>query len=134
MKKTILFAALMLVGFTQAQSQDLLKKTSSAATGGGFDVKNLTSGILGKLKPGLGLTDTQTPRVSNAVSGFLSKKASILPLQQSNPSGYAAKQSGLFSGLKSKLSGVLTAAQMTKFLGMKPKTNVASNVLSNLFY
>ncbi len=133
MKKLILLLTILSFGYA-AQSQDLLKKASSAATAGGFDVKSLTSGIVGKLGPSLALTSVQKPGVSSAVSGFLTNKANILPLKQSDPASYATKQAGLFGGLKSKLGTVLTAAQMTKFLGMKPKTNDAGNVLSNLFY
>ncbi|MBS1597036.1 MAG: hypothetical protein JST75_02340 [Bacteroidetes bacterium] len=134
MKK--LFLLLMLVAFISlgTQAQDALKQATSAATSAGFDVKSLTSSIMNKLGPSLKLTGDQKPGVMSAVSGFLGEKAKILPLQQSDPTSYATKQGGLFNSLKSKLGGILTAVQLTKFMGLKPKTNDATNVLSNLFF
>ncbi len=109
-------------------------KTATTASAAGFNVNSLTKGIMGSLTPSLGLSSAQSPNVTNIVSGFLSKKAEILPLAKSNPTAYASKFGSLFGGMKSKLGTVLTAAQMTKFMGLKPKTNSATNVLSNLFF
>jgi len=141
MKKLLIVFAIGLCASTAAQAQiDMNSATKAASTAtkaasaAGFDVNSLTKGIMGSLTPSLGLTSKQSPGVSSIVSGFLSQKANILPLMKSNPAAYASKFGSLFSGLKSKLGGVLTAAQMTKFLSLKPKTNSASNVLSNLFY
>ena len=134
MKKLFLFAVLASFIFFNTQAQDALKQATSAATAGGFDVKSLTNSIMGKLGPALGLTGTEKPGVTSAVSSFLGEKAKILPLQQTDAASYATKQTGLFNTLKSKLGGILTSGQLTKFLGLKPKTNDASNVLSNLFY
>ena len=55
-------------------------------------------------------------------------------LKSAGSTAYASKFSSIFGGLKSKLGGILTATQMTKFMGMKPKTNDVTNVMSNLFY
>lgn len=135
MKKIVLAFVLILgVSTTQAQLGGLVDKATKTAASAGFDVKSLTSSIMGKLVPGLGLTNAQTPQVTDAVTGFLTKKADIVPLKGSNPADYAKKQSGLFSGLQSKLSGILLKDQMNKFLGMKPASNNPSNVLSQLFY
>ncbi len=135
MKKFFMIAAcLFAVSATQAQLGGLVDKATKTAASVGIDVKSVTNSIMGKLVPGLGLTAPQNPQVTDAVSGFLTKKADILPLQSSNPAEYTKKQSGLFSGLQSKLSGILLKDQMNKFLGMKPATNNPSNVLSQLFY
>ena len=137
MKKMILLFAVVAAFSVTGYSQDLLKQATSAATSaaaGGFDVKSLTSSILGKLTPSLGLSDKQKPGVTDAISGFLTKKSDILPLLTSNPASYATKQSGLFNSLKSKLSGILIGNQLNKFLSLKPKTNDPSNLLSHLVY
>jgi hypothetical protein len=134
MKKTLLLCALFASLSFATNAQDLLKKASSAASAAGFDVKSLTSGIMSKLTPKLGLTSKEKPGVTSAVSSFLGDKANILSLKQSDPASYSTKQSGLFNTLKSKLGGILLAGQMNKFLGLKPKTDSPSNILSNLFY
>ena len=106
-----------------------LAKTAGAA---GFDVNKLTSGIMGKLTPGLNLTGAQQPQVTDAVTSFLGDKSKILPLQTSDKAAYTSKFNSLFGGLKSKLSGILLKDQMNKFLGMK--TTDPTNVLSQLFH
>lgn len=119
------------IATTQAQSiLDQAKKTAGSVQGSSFDA----SSILGKLTPALSLTGAQQPKVQNVLTGFLKKKAAILPLQQSNPTAYTSKFSGLQTGIFSKLKTLLTLSQYTKLLGLKPKTNDATNVLSQLFY
>lgn len=135
MKKIFLIAALALgIGAAHAQLGGALNTAKSAASAAGFDVSKLTSSIMGKLTPSLSLTDAQKPKVTDAVSSYLTQKSSILPLQSSDPSAYTQKQGSLFSTLKTKLTGILLQNQMNKFLGMKPATNSASNVLSQLFF
>jgi len=131
MKKIMLFVFLSCVTFSaiNAQVPSLSKSLPKS-----FDVKGLTGSIMNVLGPSLSLTGKQSPGVTDAVSGFLGEKSKILPLQASDPTSYNSKFGSLFSGLKSKLGGILAADQMTKFMGLKPKTNDASNVLSNLFY
>ena len=51
-----------------------------------------------------------------------------------DPVGYASNQDNLFDSLKSKLEKILQDQQMQKFLGLKPKTEESTDVLSNLFY
>jgi hypothetical protein len=120
---------------TQAQSiLDQAKKTAGSAQGSSFDVGSIASSIMSKLTPSLALNGTQQPKVQNLLTGFLKKKAALLPLQQSNPTAYTSKFGGLQTGIFSKLKTILTLSQYTKFLGLKPKTNDAANVLSQLFY
>ena len=74
MKKMILLFAVVAAFSVTGYSQDLLKQATSAATsaaGGGFDVKSLTSSILGKLTPSLGLSDKQKPGVTDIISASL---------------------------------------------------------------
>ncbi len=135
--KKIILACLLMVGastVTNAQLGDLTKQASSLASTAGFDVNKLTSGIMGKLTPGLALTALQQPKVAEAVTGFLGKKANILGLLKSDPVKYASQFGTLFNGLKGNLGGILGKDQMNKFLGMKPATNNPTNVLSNLFF
>ncbi|MFC4230473.1 hypothetical protein ACFOW1_01125 [Parasediminibacterium paludis] len=135
MKKMILASAILLaVATTHAQFSGMLDKAKAAAGAVGFDANKLTTSIMGKLTPSLNLTAEQKPRVTTAISTFLAAKAQIMPLLQSNKTDYTAKQTSLFSNLKTKLTGILLQNQMNKFLGLKPATNTPTNVLSQLFY
>ena len=131
MKKYLLIFSFVFVAATTVEAQTPQVKLPAATTG--FDVKSLTSGIMGKLAP-LALTAAQNTKVTSAVTDFLTKKSGILGLATSKPAEYATKFAGLNSGLLSSMKGILTASQYTKFLGLKPKTNDATNVLSQLFY
>jgi hypothetical protein len=119
---------------TQAQLVDLTKQATAAAGAAGFDINKIAGDVMGKLTPSLALTAVQNPKVLGAVTDFLGQKSKILPLLASDPTKYASKFSGLFSGLQSKLGGILNPSQLTKFLSLKPKTNNPSNPLSNLFF
>lgn len=114
--------------------QNAAKKASSVATSSGFDVNSLSSGIMSKLTTALTLTKTQKPQVLEIVTNFLQQKSSFLSLATTNKTKYATKFAELTSTLNSKLKTVLTAAQLSKFSSLKPETNTASNVLSQLFY
>ncbi|WP_119078552.1 hypothetical protein [Chitinophaga alhagiae] len=105
-----------------------------AAKAQGFDVKSMANSILGKLTPTLGLSAVQKPSVLNAVTGFLKDKSGIMGLAQTDKAAYTTKFAGLQKGLFGKLKTVLSVAQYTKFLGLKPKTNDVTNVLSQLFF
>ena len=89
---------------------------------------------MSKLNPALSLTKEQQPKVLTAVTEFLKGKSEILNLAKSNKTQYSSKLGELTNGLLAKLKTVLTAAQYTKLLGLKPSTNNATNVLSQLFY
>ncbi|MXV49773.1 hypothetical protein GS399_02235 [Pedobacter sp. HMF7647] len=134
MKRTFFILASLLVIVGHAQSQVKLDKAVKAASSAGFDVKSITNSVMQTLVPSLNLTSTQKPGITDIVSGFLTKKADILPLKASNPTSYKSKFGSLFGSLKSQLGGALTSGQLTKFLSLKPKTDSPSNVLSNLFY
>ena len=131
MKKIIFFMLLSCFTFSSiyAQIPDVTKSIPKS-----FDVKGITSSIMKVLGPSLSLSDKQSPGVTDIISKFLGDKSKILPLQASDPKSYNSKFGSLFSGLKTKLGGILLADQMKKFMGLKPKTNDPSNVLSNLFY
>ncbi|MCX6205455.1 MAG: hypothetical protein NTZ19_04295 [Bacteroidetes bacterium] len=121
MKKVILFCMLFagMATVSIAQLGDLTKQATAAAAGAGFDVNKITGDVMKQLTPGLALTAVQNPKVTSAVTDFLGKKASILPLLASNPSKYASQFSSLFSGLQGKLGGILNPSQLTKFLSLK---------------
>ncbi len=99
-----------------------------------LDVNGISGQIMQKLTPTLNLNSDQKNEVENVVLDFLHKKTEILPLQKTDPSGYASKFNLLNGGLISKLKTILLAKQMTSFLGLKPKMNYPANVLSHLFY
>lgn len=138
MKRIVLaFSCVCFLGVATTQAQSILdqaKKTAGSVQGQSFDASGIASSILSKLTPALSLNSTQQPKVQGLLTGFLKKKAAILPLQQSNPTDYTSKFGGLQKGVFSKLKTLLTLSQYTKFLGLKPKTNDATNVLSQLFY
>ncbi|HEY9260502.1 hypothetical protein [Chitinophaga sp.] len=123
------------IATTQAQSiLDQAKKTAGGVQGSSFDAGGIANSILGKLTPALSLTDAQQPKVQSVLTDFMKKKSTIMPLQQTNPTDYTSKFGALQKGGFSKLKTLMTLSQYTKFLGLKPKTNDATNVLSQLFY
>jgi hypothetical protein len=136
MKKGIILLAMMaiVVAKSNAQLGNVLDKAKSTAAAAGFDVNALTSGIMGKLSPALVLTAAQKPKVTSAITEYLTQKAQIIAKQKTNPAEYTQRQMGIFQGLKSKLAGILVKNQMNKFLGLKPATNDPANVLSQLFF
>jgi hypothetical protein len=85
------------------------------------------------LKTKLALSDPQGPKITELLTEFLKSKTGILSLAKSNPADYLSKFGGIqnkfFEGLKASLS----AAQYTKFLGLKPKASDSENLLNHLF-
>jgi hypothetical protein len=136
MKKGLLVLALVAISAACANAQlgNVLDKAKAATSTAGFDVKSLASGIMGKLSPELALTAAQKPKVAAAVTDYLTQKAQFVTKQKTNAAEYTQRQSGLFQGLKSKLTGILLKNQMNKFLGLKPATNDPANLLSQLFF
>ena len=136
MKKGIILLAILAIVSTETNAQlgNVLDKAKSATAVAGLDVKALTGGIMGKLAPALTLTAAQKPKVTSAITEYLSQKAQFIAKQQTNPAEYTQRQMGIFQGLKSKLAGILVKNQMNKFLGLKPATNDPANVLSQLFF
>lgn len=139
-----IFAILFLLAVTCSATfaQATLPKPTAAApqvldaakSAQGFDVKSIATSVLGKLTPALGLSAVQKPSVLNAVTGFLKNKSGIMGLAKTDKAAYATKFAGLQGGLFGKLKNILSVAQYTKFLGLKPKTNDATNALSQLFF
>ncbi|WP_438946483.1 hypothetical protein [Sediminibacterium sp.] len=136
MKKIVLFSAILLASVLQSKAQlgNVLDKAKAVGAVAGFDVNSLSGGIMGKLGPALALTGAQKPKVADAVTEYLKQKAQFIDKQKTNPAEYTQRQSGIFQGLKSKLTGILLKNQMNKFLGLKPATNDPANVLSQLFF
>ena len=121
MKKIVLFLSMILLaGSLWAQ--------------GSYDVKALTTQIVSKLTPALSLTAEQASSTTEAVTDFLSQKAEIIPLQTSDPAGYASKFNILNGNLVNKLKAYMQAKQLTAFWSLKPRTNDPANALSQLFY
>lgn len=141
MKKIYLIFALSFGFLLSANAQvstsslkSVAKKATTAATATGIDVNSVSEKVMTKLTTALALTKDQQPKVLSTVTNFLKSKSEILPLATSDKSKYTTQLNALTSNLTSKLKPILTAAQYTKFLGLKPTTNTASNVLSQLFY
>jgi anti-sigma-K factor RskA len=141
MKKIFLIFALSLgvlfssnAQLTTGALQNAAQKASTTAKTAGFDVNSLSSSIMSKLTTSLALTSAQNPKITEAVTSFLKQKSGILSLATTDKTKYASKLGELTTGLTTKLKGTLTASQFTKYLSLKPTTNSASNVLSQLFY
>lgn len=90
--------------------------------------------ITSKLKTALSLTDTQEPKILDAVTNFLQQRATILPMNNSNPKAYNTKLKGYHTSFQRKLKNILTPEQFTGFPELKPVNNDMTNVLSQLFY
>jgi hypothetical protein len=98
------------------------------------DLGALGKNIATELGTKLLLNQIQSTKVGQLISTFLTAKSAILPLLKTDPTGFASKLSGAQGDLMDGLKTVLSPQQMTNFMGMKPKTNDATNVLSSLFF
>jgi hypothetical protein len=140
MKRLLLAAALLLgVNFaSQAQikipggADEVLKNfTAPPAIG---DIGKTAGGIADILGSKLSLSGDQKKSTLDAVTGFLKDKQGIMGLVKSNPADYLKKFNPLQSGLFGKLKGIMGAAKFADFLKLKPTSNIAGNLLSNLFF
>lgn len=113
--------------------QNAVNKVTSTAKSV-TDVSSTASGIVSKLTSSLSLTKAQIPQVTATVTNFLKEKAGILKLKTTNKAEYDAKLKDLSAKLDAGMKKILTQAQYTKFLKLKPAEDKASNVLSQLFY
>lgn len=130
MKKLLI--AVCFIGFTgMTFAQVDLKKAAAAPAA---DVTQMGKGIVDMLTSKLNLTALQSPKVSSAVSTFLTAKSSIAPLLQSKPAEYKTKLAGAQTDLMSGMKGALNADQYTKLLSLKPAKADAANALSQLFF
>lgn len=138
MKKIYFILALsfgMLLSSNAQISTSSLKNTAKkVSTATGLDVNSVSEKIMSKLTTALTLTKDQQPKVLATITNFLKSKSEILALAGSDKSKYNTQLNALTTDLTSKLKPILSAAQYTKFLGLKPTTNTATNVLSQLFY
>jgi hypothetical protein len=128
-KLLIIFIAFSSVQTTFGQI-DLKKAASAAST----EASKSSKGIMDTLTSQLGLSLTQTPKISNLVSTFLSAKSTIAPLLQTKPAEYKTKLATAQTELTNGMKGALNPDQFTKFLSLKPKQADAANALSQLFF
>lgn len=139
MKKIILVLALFTCySFIQAQVtapktvpsvKDFIKPPAIG------DITKTTTGIVGDLMSKLTLPSGQKTGLTDAISGFLTKKKDIVGLADTNPTSYLSKFNPLQKGLFDKIKGIVGASAFTKFLGLKPAANkAAGDLLSNLFF
>ena len=99
------------------------------------DITKTTAGIVGDLMSKLSLPGTQKSGLTDAISGFLTKKKDIVGLADTNPTSYLSKFNPLQKGLFDKIKGIVGTSAFTKFLGLKPSgAGAAGNLLSNLFF
>lgn len=138
MKRTIVITACLcaisLISFGQL---DVVKKKPTAISTSkapAFDAASAVKNVMGKLTPALTLTDKQQPLVQEALKGYFTQKANIIPMQALNAGAYNEKQRSYFAALKTKLGGILLQNQMNKLLGLKPAKPDPANVLTQLFF
>ena len=125
---------MLLSSNAQISTSSLKNTAKKVSTATGLDVNAVSEKIMSKLTTALTLTKDQQPKVLATVTNFLKSKSEILALAGSDKSKYNTQLNALTTDLTSKLKPILSASQYTKFLGLKPTTNTASNVLSQLFY
>lgn len=109
----------------------------SCSATSGLNASNLTSigtQIVSALGTKLGLSATQSPLVSNLVTQFLASKLKLGNLVKTNPAQYASQFSNIQGTLMTGLKGVLQGNQVSQLMALKPATNDAKNVLSQLFF
>ena len=140
MKKIILVFSFF-ASISISQAQVTIPKTIPTSTANFIkppaigDVGKTTSSIVDMLGSKLSLPADQKPKLTDAISGFLTKKKDITGLASTNPTDYLSKFNPLQKGLFDKMKGIMGASAFTKFLGLKPSgSNVAGNLLSNLFF
>ena len=138
--KKILFVLIILNTRTTLTTvaQGISDKTTQTPSGLNIlpisDIEGTAKGIMGLLRPKLALSDAQSPKVTGLVTDFLKSKSGILSLAQSNPADYKNKFSSIQDNLFTDLKKILSGAQNTKFLGLKPKASDAGNLLNHLFF
>jgi hypothetical protein len=110
-------------GVSEAQTVSTISKS---------EVKTVAPKIVSSLNSALKLTSKQKSKVSSAVTKFMKSKAKISDLASTNKSEYATKLAGLTTKLNTKLKGVLTSEQYTKFMSLK-STTASGSVVSKLF-
>lgn len=99
------------------------------------DIGKTASGISQTLLSQLNLPGAKKPELTSAVGSFLTDKKNILGLAKSNPTDYLSKFNPMQKGLFGKFKTIMGAAAFSKFMGLKPSgSNIAGNVLSNLFF
>jgi hypothetical protein len=140
MKKILLLAFFAFAGNFAVQAQikiptsadEALKSFTAPPEIG--DIGKTSGGIADLLGSKLSLSGDQKTKTLDLVKGFLGDKQGILGLAKSNPADYLKKFNPLQQGLFGKLKGVMGAAKFANFLNLKPTKNIASNLLSNLFF
>ena len=136
--KKIILTLVAAIAVNTVSAQSLLDKAKSSAQTTQQSATNMLGAsakdIMAKLGPSLALTAIQKPKVLEAVSSFATQKAQILPLLNTDKAAYASKLTGLQNNLFPKLKTILTVAQYSKFLGLKPKAPSATDALSALFF
>ena len=101
--KKMMIIVLFTTILTTVKAQSILNKAKGVATTAGFDVTTLTKGITDQLTAKLGLSATQLPKVTNAVTTFMQAKSQILPLLKTNTDEYGKKQTAIFNNLKTAM-------------------------------
>ena len=130
--KKILFSLMLM--FTTVGTTTMMQSCSATS---GLNASNLTSigtQIVSTLGTKLGLSATQSPLVSNLVTQFLASKLKLGNLVKTNPAQYASQFSNIQGTLMTGLKGVLQGNQVSQLMALKPATNDAKNVLSQLFF
>jgi hypothetical protein len=130
--KKILFVLVLLGTSTSVATFQSCSATSAVLSNN--NVNAVAKSLLRVLTTKLGISSAQSGLVSQLLTSFLTSKSNVLGLAKTDPTAYASQFGGIQNTLLSGLKGVLDAKQMTNLMNLKPSTNDAKNVLSNLFY
>jgi len=99
-----------------------------------MNVEGTASSIVSKLDKSLMLTDQQKPRLLSIVTNYLQQKVNMQSLQSTNEKAYKTKLNSMQNGLLAKLKPLFNLTQYTEFMHLKPTSEDATNVLTQLYY
>ncbi len=99
-----------------------------------MNVEGTASSIVSKLDKSLILTEQQKPRLLSIVTNYLQQKVNLQSLQRTNEKAYKTKLNSMQNGLLAKLKPLFNLTQYTEFMHLKPPSEDATNVLTQLYY
>lgn len=138
MKKIILAAALilgtpvMVASFSSCSVLNGANGNTIQAIGKVANIAGTAQEIAGVLGNTLGLNGQQKTSVSDIFTKYIGNTNGIASLFSSNKSSYAKQLLNLNKGTLGKLSGILTAAQYAKLLGIGGNSSSLGNLISGL--
>lgn len=133
MKKIMFLTGILVIGCYTGYAQQTTPSRAQIVKEG--TAKSLAAVDYSRiLLPNLGVTDAQKPQVNKLIVELFDAKRALHAQDRKTPGVYEQQQPALFNNFKTKLTGVLSAQQMTTFLASKPPTKDRTNMLCSIFY